>query len=62
MARTETPIMAPIHPGEMLRGDFLEPLGGGTDPVLTRPVLATGHRPRFRSPRRKRGRTAFPVW
>jgi addiction module HigA family antidote len=27
MARTETPMMAPIHPGEMLREDFLEPLG-----------------------------------
>jgi addiction module HigA family antidote len=27
MARTETPMMAPVHPGEMLREDFLEPLG-----------------------------------
>lgn len=27
MARTETPCMAPVHPGEMLREDFLEPLG-----------------------------------
>ena len=27
MARTETPMMAPVHPGEMLQEDFLEPLG-----------------------------------
>ncbi len=27
MARTETLCMAPVHPGEMLREDFLEPLG-----------------------------------
>lgn len=27
MAGDETPFMAPVHPGEMLREDFLEPLG-----------------------------------
>ena len=27
MTKTETPMMAPVHPGEMLKEDFLEPLG-----------------------------------
>ncbi len=27
MTDTDNPIMAPIHPGEMLMEDFLEPLG-----------------------------------
>lgn len=27
MTDTDSPIMAPIHPGEMLLEDFLEPLG-----------------------------------
>ena len=27
MGRSEAPFMAPLHPGEMLREDFLEPLG-----------------------------------
>lgn len=27
MTETDNPIMAPIHPGEMLMEDFLEPLG-----------------------------------
>jgi addiction module HigA family antidote len=27
MTNTDNPIMAPVHPGEMLMEDFLEPLG-----------------------------------
>jgi antitoxin HigA-1 len=27
MAKTERPMMAPVHPGEMLKEDFLDPLG-----------------------------------
>ncbi len=27
MPKTETPMMAPVHPGEMLKEDFLDPLG-----------------------------------
>jgi addiction module HigA family antidote len=27
MPKSETPMMAPIHPGEMLKEDFLGPLG-----------------------------------
>jgi addiction module HigA family antidote len=27
MTATDNPIMAPVHPGEMLMEDFLEPLG-----------------------------------
>lgn len=27
MAATDTPLTEPVHPGEMLREDFLEPLG-----------------------------------
>ena len=26
MAKTERPMMAPVHPGEMLKEDFLDPL------------------------------------
>jgi len=27
MPKTETPMMAPVHPGEILKEDFLDPLG-----------------------------------
>ena len=27
MPKTETPMMAPVHPGSMLKEDFLDPLG-----------------------------------
>ena len=27
MAKAETPVMPPVHPGEMLKEDFLDPLG-----------------------------------
>jgi antitoxin HigA-1 len=27
MPKNQTPIMEPVHPGEMLKEDFLEPLG-----------------------------------
>ena len=27
MAKTARPMMAPVHPGEMLKEDFLDPLG-----------------------------------
>jgi addiction module HigA family antidote len=27
MSNTETPVMVPVHPGEMLKEDFLDPLG-----------------------------------
>jgi addiction module HigA family antidote len=27
MPKTDTPMMAPVHPGEMLKEDFLDPLG-----------------------------------
>jgi antitoxin HigA-1 len=27
MPKTETPMMAPVHPGAMLKEDFLDPLG-----------------------------------
>ena len=27
MPKAETPMMAPVHPGEMLKEDFLDPLG-----------------------------------
>ena len=27
MPKTKTPMMAPVHPGEMLKEDFLDPLG-----------------------------------
>lgn len=27
MPETDTPTMAPVHPGEMLKEDFLDPLG-----------------------------------
>ena len=27
MPKTERPMMTPVHPGEMLKEDFLDPLG-----------------------------------